>query len=323
MPAPYSKRPSGRTPRRTDNPISSSRTARTSPFSRTRTQRTDVAPRTSRSGRALPPESISTKKPTRAVRHAASAAKAKLEQENNANPEYPMRINKYLAQKGYATRKAADTLIDRRRVFINNKRAVLGDKVSESDVVEVRLDKRDPAQKLVYFAYNKPRGVITHSPQGDEESDIRENIPEVVGQFNVFPVGRLDKDSHGLIILTNDGRVTDRLLSPTREHEKEYIVRTKSKLRDSFKTNMEAGVFIEGYQTKPAKVNLINDTMFSIRLTEGKKHQIRRMVVALFNEVSDLQRTRVLNIELGKLKTGEYRAIEGDELQVFLKSLGL
>ena len=86
---------------------------------------------------------------------------------------------------------------------------------------------------------------------------------------------------------------------------------------------MEAGVFIEGYQTKPAKVNLINDTMFSIRLTEGKKHQIRRMVVALFNEVSDLQRTRVLNIELGKLKTGEYRAIEGDELTVFLKSLGL
>ena len=311
MPAPFSKRPSNRTPRRTERPSSTRTPSRTAPV------------RTTRSGRTPIVSAFPAKKPTRAVRHAASAAKAKLEQENNANPEYPMRINKYLAQKGYATRKAADTLIDKRRVFINNKRAVLGDKVSETDVVEVRLDKRDPTQKLVYFAYNKPRGVITHSPQGDEESDIRENIPEMVEQFNVFPVGRLDKDSHGLIILTNDGRVTDRLLSPTREHEKEYVVRTKSRLRDSFKTNMEAGVFIEGYQTKPAKVNLINENMFNITLTEGKKHQIRRMVVALFNEVSDLQRTRVLNIELGKLKTGEYRAIEGDELAVFLKSLGL
>ena len=235
MPAPYSKRPSGRTPRRTERP-SSARTQSSRP------QRGSTLTQTSRSGRTLPPSTLSTKKPTRAVRHAASAAKAKLEQENNAHPEYPMRINKYLAQKGYATRKAADTLIEKRRVFINNKRAVLGDKVFETDVIEVRLDKRNPSEKLVYFAYNKPRGIITHSPQGDEETDIRENIPEVVGQFNVFPVGRLDKDSHGLIILTNDGRVTDRLLSPTREHEKEYVVRTKSKLRESFKTNMEAGV---------------------------------------------------------------------------------
>jgi 23S rRNA pseudouridine2604 synthase len=237
-------------------------------------------------------------------------------------PEYPMRINKYLAHKGYATRKAADELIEKHRVYINGKRAVLGDKVTEIDEVEVKTDKKHPATKLVYFAFNKPRSVITHSPQS-EESEIRDTVPELVKEFGVFPVGRLDKDSHGLIILTNDGRITDRLLSPTHEHEKEYIVKTKSKLRESFKKHMEEGVFIEGYTTKPAQVKMINEYTFSIIITEGKKHQIRRMVAALFNEVADLQRIRVLNIELGSLKIGGYRAIEDYEREVFLKSLGL
>ena len=264
------------------------------------------------------------RKPTRAVRHAATAAKAKLDVKthNTENPGYPMRINKYLSHKGYATRKAADELIEKRRVFINNKRAVLGDKVSESDVVEVRNDKRNPDQKLVYFAYNKPRNVITHSAQNDE-SEIREMVPELVQKFGVFPVGRLDKDSHGLIILTNDGRITDRLLSPSREHEKEYVVRTKAKLRENFKTRMEEGVNIEGYQTKPAKVRLLSETSFAITLTEGKKHQIRRMVVALYNEVLDLQRTRVLNIELAGLKSGGVSSYRRRWAKIFLKSLGL
>jgi 23S rRNA pseudouridine2604 synthase len=237
-------------------------------------------------------------------------------------PEYPMRINRYLAQKGYATRKAADGLIEKRRVFINNKRAVLGDKVSEGDVVEVKIDKKDVQQKLVYFAYNKPRSVITHSPQGDE-SDIREMVPELSEKFGVFPIGRLDKDSHGLIILTNDGRITDRLLSPTREHEKEYVVATKHALRSNFKERMESGVQIEDGMTKPAKVQVLGQNKFRVTLTEGKKHQIRRMVVALFNEVSDLERVRVLNIELGKLGINKYRPIEGEELSTFLKLLGL
>jgi 23S rRNA pseudouridine2604 synthase len=139
----------------------------------------------------------------------------------------------------------------------------------------------------------------------------------------VFPVGRLDKDSHGLIILTNDGRVTDRLLSPTRDHEKEYRVQTKLKIGENFKSKMETGVNIEGYDTKSTKVELLNENNFRIVLTEGKKHQIRRMVVALFNEVQDLERTRVMNIQLGKLRDGAYRTIEGDELSSFLKALGL
>ncbi len=231
-----------------------------------------------------------------------------------------MRINKYLAHKGYATRLGADELISAGKVFINGRKAVLGDKVQEKDQVEVKVGATK--KSYVYFAYHKPRNVITHSAQKDEE-DIRTNTkhdPELKG---LFPVGRLDKDSSGLIILTNDGRITDRMLNPEHEHEKEYIVTTKLPLRESFKAKMEQGVEIEGYRTKPAKVKVMGERVFRITLTEGKKHQIRRMVVALFNEVRDLKRVSVLNIKLGSLKEGASRQITGDELKGFLRSLGL
>lgn len=234
-------------------------------------------------------------------------------------PEYPMRINRYLALQGHATRRGADELIAKKRVILNGRIAILGDKVNEGDKIEIKSGKR-PTQHL-YFAYNKPRGVITHSAQEDE-TDINEAVPELSAQ-GIFPVGRLDKDSHGLIILTNDGRITDRLLNPKAEHDKEYVVKTKFPLRDSFASHIEAGVDIEGYQTKPAKVKILGEKSFAITLTEGKKHQVRRMVVAMHNEVEDLKRSRVLNIKLGKLNAGEFRPIEGDELKEFLKALGL
>jgi len=234
---------------------------------------------------------------------------------------YPIRINKYLAHKGYATRTGADVLIQQGQVYINGRRAVLGDKVAEDDVVEVRgAAKR--AEKYVYFAYHKPRGVITHSPQEEEEDikDATQNAPELKG---TFPIGRLDKDSSGLIILTNDGRVTDRLLNPDKDHTKRYVVHTVRPLRASFKDAMEQGVNIEGYHTKPATVRILGERAFEITLTEGKKHQIRRMVVAMHNEVRTLERTAVLNIKLGPLKRGSWRKIEGKELSAFLKLLGL
>jgi pseudouridine synthase len=177
-------------------------------------------------------------------------------------------------------------------------------------------------KKLVYVAYHKPRGVITHSPQ-EGEDDIISTLPRELSSLGLFPVGRLDKDSYGLIILTNDGRITDRLLNPSAEHDKEYSVKTKLPLRDSFKMHMEAGVDIEGYQTKPTKVRLTGEKSFSITLTEGKKHQIRRMVVAMHNEVVDLKRTRIMNIRLGTLKGGQARAIDGTELAEFLEAIGL
>lgn len=235
---------------------------------------------------------------------------------------FPMRINRYLAEQGYATRRGADELITAGKVFINGKRAVLGDKVHESDTVEVRHGKRSRSQTYHYFAFNKPRGVVTHSPS-EREADVRDSLPLELAGLGLFPVGRLDKGSHGLIILTDDGRITDRLLNPSRDHDKEYVVKTKLPLRPSFKQHMEAGVSIEGYVTKPARVRILGERSFAITLTEGKKHQIRRMVVAMHNEVADLKRSRVLNIKIGTLKAGEARAIEGVELDEFLGKLGL
>ncbi len=243
--------------------------------------------------------------------------------EPEERPVYPMRINKYLALKGFSTRRGADELIEKKKVYINGKLAKLGDKVEETDKVEMKRSSQPQAPKI-YVAYHKPRGIITHSPDEDkDEEDIKmllEESPELRG---VFPIGRLDKDSSGLIILTNDGRITDRLLNPKFEHEKEYVVTTVGPLRPTFKEYMEKGVQIEDYKTKPAQVTVRGENRFSIILTEGKKHQVRRMVVALHNEVKTLERTRVMNIELGRLPRGAWRYIEGTELATFLKSLGL
>ncbi len=211
-----------------------------------------------------------------------------------------MRINKYLAWKKISTRRGADDLVEKKKVFINGKLAVLGSKVNENDKVEVRGAEK---KKYIYFAYNKPIGIETNSPKED-----------------LFPLGRLDKASHGLMILTNDGRITDQLLNPKYFHEKEYIVKTSNKLRSNFKQKMEVGVNIEGYLTKKCKVNIINDFTFRVILTEGKKHQIRRMCSALFQEVSDLKRERIINIKLDNLKPNALREIKGGELSIFLSS---
>lgn len=233
-----------------------------------------------------------------------------------------VRLNKRLAELGIATRRAADELISRGKVYVNGEMAELGMKVQPDDRIEVLDNKRPATEKRLYVAYNKPRGTITHSPQNGEP-DIVSSLPAEFRDKRLFPVGRLDKDSFGLIIMTNDGRITDRLLNPKAAHEKEYAVKTKLPLRGSFKNLMERGVDIEGYTTKPTKVRITGERSFSITLTEGKKHQIRRMVVALRNEVTDLKRTRVLNIRLGQLAQGEARIIEGEELGLFLKHLGL
>jgi len=234
--------------------------------------------------------------------------------------EYPMRINKYLAKRGVSTRRGADELVKKGKVLINDRIATLGEKINENDKVEI-VDKSAP-KKYLYFAYNKPVGVITHSPQFGEQ-DIKQSVAKSSVMKDVFPIGRLDKDSSGLIILTNDGRVTDRLLNPDRAHEKEYRVTTASPLREGFAKAMEAGVDIEGYLTKPCSVRKTGDRSFVITLTEGKKHQIRRMVVALKNEVVALERTRVLNVCLDDLKSGAWRAIEGEDLATFLTKIGI
>jgi 23S rRNA pseudouridine2604 synthase len=234
--------------------------------------------------------------------------------------EYPMRINRYLAKRGVSTRRGADELVEKGQILLNGRTAILGDKVNENDKVEV-VSKSAP-KKYLYFAYNKPVGVITHSPQLGEQ-DIKQSVAMSPLMRDVFPIGRLDKDSSGLIILTNDGRITDRLLNPEYAHEKEYRVTTLQPLREGFKKAMESGVDIEGYITKHCTVRKTGDKSFVITLTEGKKHQIRRMVTALHNEVVSLERTRILNVRLDDLKAGAWRAIEDEELETFLSQIGM
>jgi 23S rRNA pseudouridine2604 synthase len=234
-----------------------------------------------------------------------------------ANAEFPMRINKYLALKKYSTRRGADELIGKGQVFINGKIAVLGAKVAKTDKVEVRFKGGKPPPFL-YIAYSKPRGVATHDWQDPTKAPKGQGFPK-----GVFPVTGLDKESHGLVILTNDGRVTDQLSSPERIHEKEYIVVTKNALRSSFKEKVENGITIDEEETSPVKIKVLNPNTFRIILSDEKKHQVRRMCAAVFQEVADIQCMRVMNVTLRKLKEGVQRTIEGEELSKFLKALGL
>ncbi|NCT00083.1 pseudouridine synthase [Candidatus Parcubacteria bacterium] len=225
-----------------------------------------------------------------------------------------MRINKYLSQNGYASRRRADELINEGRVFINGQKAELGSKVSKED--KVTLDGVDQEEKT-YMAYFKPTGIVTVGAQ-DGEKEIKDVLKI---SDKMFPVGRLDKASHGLIILTNDGRVTQRLLHPTQGHEKEYAVIVNKPITHTFIMEMSRGVDIKGSRTKNAKVRRTSRMSFDIVLTEGKNRQIRRMCTALGYEVKDLQRFRVANIELGKLKAGQFRILKGKELEDFLHLL--
>lgn len=235
--------------------------------------------------------------------------------------EFPMRINKYLAHAGYATRHGADALIEKGKVFVNGRRAVVGMQVFVDDVIEVRGQEK---QEYRYILYYKQRGVITHSPEGDEV-DILTRIYKDHGITDVFPLGRLDKDSEGLILLTNDGRVTERLLNPNTEHEKEYEVSVDKNVTPYFLRRLGYGVTIEGYRTKPTltKADPTNVHKFNITLTEGKKHQVRRMCAALGYQVKALKRVRIMNLFLRPLRPGQYRELNQREKTIFLGTLGL
>lgn len=234
--------------------------------------------------------------------------------------EFPIRINKYLAHQGIASRREADVLVETGKVRINGKKAKNGDQVQAEDKVEVV----GATKAKSYLAYYKGRGIITHSPS-EKETDIAFRLSRDYGITHVAPIGRLDKDSEGLIILSNDGRITGPLLDPESGHEKEYEVSVDKAINPMFVRVMAAGVDIEGYRTKPAKVKAhrTNDKKFTIILTEGKKHQIRRMCAALGYQIQSLKRVRIMNIKLDKLKPNQYRKIAGPELQEFLRELGV
>jgi 23S rRNA pseudouridine2604 synthase len=237
----------------------------------------------------------------------------------NEELSYPMRINRYLAHEGFSTRRGADLLITKRLVKINGIVATLGAKVMEKDLVEV--EKTALIKNMLryrYVAYHKPRGITT-DPQKDTVGIVG-GMPALRG---LFPLGRLDKDSHGLLILTNDGRLTDRLLHPNHAHEKEYVVHVNKPVTDKFIRHLGRGINIEGYRTKPAIARRAGETVFRIILTEGKKHQVRRMCAREGFQVESLARIRIMNIKLGNIKEGGYRTIENTELAMLLKKIGL
>jgi 23S rRNA pseudouridine2604 synthase len=228
--------------------------------------------------------------------------------------ETPIRLNKYLADRGVASRREADALIERGKVLVNGVPATLGTKVTDADVVTV-----SGITPKTYLAYYKGRGIITHSP-APGEVDIATRLKQDFNLSGLSPLGRLDKDSEGLLIVTDDGRLTKHLLDPERETEKEYEVVVDKPLTTFFTKVMGSGVEIEGYRTKRAIVrpHPKNQKSFIIVLTEGKKHQIRRMCAALGYQVQALKRVRVGPILLGDLKPNQYRKISGKDLQSLL-----
>lgn len=232
---------------------------------------------------------------------------------------FPLRINRYLALRGLATRRAADTLIMAGSVLINGQKAKLGDRVtSASDRVEIIKNNRQKKKEYTYVAYYKPRGVITHSPQHGEVA-----IQDISEYKGLFPVGRLDKASEGLIILTDDGRVTERLLHPRFAHEKEYLVTVREKIPSRAKVILERGVKSDGEALFAKKVEAMGPHTLKIILTEGKKHQIRRMLDTLCLTVEKLIRMRIMGVYLGALKPGQSRVLKGSARASFLKSIEL
>lgn len=220
-----------------------------------------------------------------------------------------MRINKFISDTGYCSRREADKLVEAGRVTINGERAVLGSQAVPGD--DVRIDGQALAteSKTVYIALNKPTGITSTT-----EEHIRGNIVDFVGHHErIFPIGRLDKDSEGLILLTNDGDIVNKILRAEGQHEKEYVVTVDRPITSSFLAGMSTGVKIMGEKTLPCEVTRITDRVFRIILTEGKNRQIRRMCSAFGYEVRKLQRIRIMNIRLGALQMGEWRDLTPEE----------
>ncbi len=222
------------------------------------------------------------------------------------------RLNKFITDAGYCSRREADRYIAEGRVTVNGADASLGDMVGDGDLVEVDGERVGrAAKKPVYIAFNKPVGVSSTSDPTDKT-----NIIDFIGyKERIFHVGRLDKDSEGLIILTNDGDIVNRILRAGNNNPKEYIVTVDKPVIAGFLDSMARGVRILGVTTKPAKVFRRNDTTFAIHLTQGLNRQIRRMCEALGYKVVALKRIKVMNISLGSLEPGRWRYFTAEEIR--------
>lgn len=224
------------------------------------------------------------------------------------------RLNKYISESGFCSRREADKLIDANRVTINNKIPELGTKVIAGDIVKVdgKLIAATAQNKSdrIYIAYNKPTGITCTT-----ERHIRGNIIDAVQhKERIFPIGRLDKPSEGLIFLTSDGDIVNKILRAENAHEKEYVVTVDKPISERFITRMSKGIPILGTITKPCIVTMQSKFVFRIILTQGLNRQIRRMCEYLGYEVKKLKRTRIMNVTIAGIRPGQWRDLTVDEM---------
>lgn len=228
-----------------------------------------------------------------------------------------IRLNKYIASSGLCSRREADTLIESGKVTINGIVAVQGSKVLDGDVVEVNGRKVTPEDDMVYIAFNKPLGITCTTDTRDPS-----NIIDYIGfDERIFPVGRLDKNSSGLILLTNDGSIVNKLLRAENGHEKEYLVTVNRPYDKNFIKSMESGVPVLGQLTLPCRIKPAGERSFKIILHQGLNRQIRRMCEYLGYKVTKLKRIRFMNIMLGDLETGKWRYLTSAEKKELLKDI--
>ncbi|WP_150285313.1 23S rRNA pseudouridine(2604) synthase RluF [Rummeliibacillus sp. TYF-LIM-RU47] len=228
-----------------------------------------------------------------------------------------MRINKYISEAGKASRRGADKLISDGRVTINGKRATIGSQVEAGDDVQVDGNPIFVARNNVYIALNKPVGITSTTEKG-----VKGNIVDLVNHpLRIFNIGRLDKDSEGLILLTNDGDIVNEILRSENKHEKEYIVSVDKPITPEFLKKMSEGVKILSTKTLPCEVVQLSKFDFQIILTQGLNRQIRRMCAELGYEVYRLQRTRIMNIHLGNLPPGQWRDLSKKERTQLFREL--
>lgn len=232
-----------------------------------------------------------------------------------------MRLQKFLSMAGICSRRQGEEYIKAGRVKVNGEVVTeMGFKVNpETDRVSVSGQQAKIAQKTIYIALNKPEGYVTSCKHPDEKIvlDLVDLDPRL------FPVGRLDKDSVGLVLLTNDGRIHHKLLHPSYDHEKEYVVAVEKPISDGALRKMAQGMPMMGARTRPAEITRISKSAFKIVLKEGKNRQIRRMVRKVGNRVTRLKRIRIANIELGELPAGRWRYLTKMEIKALLNSLEL
>ena len=224
--------------------------------------------------------------------------------------EGAVRLNKYLSEAGVCSRREADKLIEQGIVSVDGKRAVTGTKVEPGQEVRVGKKVLSRQDKMVVLAVNKPRGIVCTEERRERDSIVRFlNYP-----VRVTYIGRLDKDSEGLLLMTNNGDIINKMMRAGNHHEKEYKVTVNKPVTEEFLKKMAQGVPILDTVTRPCKVEAIGKYKFKIILTQGLNRQIRRMCEALGYEVKELFRTRIMNIEIGNLKSGQYRELSDEEL---------